>query len=80
MSLPKTRPKPALASISPKPKSPASNETLARATSATLTPAFPSMLTFQAISTVSSAREPRTNWKPFRDVPPVTLRWGLRYL
>ena len=61
----------------PNPKSPALNETLASTTSATLIPAIPSMLTFHAISTVSSAREPRISAKPFCDVAPVTLRRGL---
>ncbi len=64
LRLPTTRPRPALASSRPYPKSPASNETLASTTSPTFTPAFPTMATFQAMSTVRSARERTIIFRP----------------
>ena len=78
--LPNTSPKPALASSSPKPKSPASNETLASDDLGHVHARVPSMPTFQAMSTVSSAREPKIEPQARGDVVPVALAHGMRDL
>src|SRR5438477_85942 len=57
-------PTPADAIIRPRPKLPAENESVARKGSPTLTNAFANIPTFQAINTVSSARERRTSIRP----------------
>ena len=61
---------------SPKPKSPASNESLARKTSATLTQRVAEHDDRPATSTESSARERTTSANPSREVAPVAAADG----
>ena len=78
--LPIVSPSPLAPRRIPKPMLPASSETFASATSATLIAPTPSVTTFQTMSTVRSARERRTTRKPSPMSRPVAAALDVAHL